>query len=359
MPRLKPALAVLFFLFFLAATANLAQPRPVTGPVAPGDDSIDQAVQQFMDTVHAQSATAAVSRGGKLLFSRGYGWMDAAHRKPTRPDTLMRSASCSKSVTAAAIRTLIRGGKLTPDTKAFPLLALQSTTAKPGDPRLNDITIEQLLAHKGGWDRDQSFDPMFKVRQVQQDLRLRTPACPADVVRWMLAKPLDFQPGERSAYSNFGYCVLGRVIEKVTDKPYIEAVRQLVLDPAEIKDITLGHNSSKQRDPRESFYPVPDEAFDLDVMDAHGGLIASAPALCQFLENYWISGQPRKPGARGQSWLFFGSLPGTTAMVQQLPNGTNVAVLLNNRRNGFKDDNDTLKTSIDDAVAKFLSAQQQ
>jgi hypothetical protein len=87
-------------------------------------------------------------------------------------------------------------------------------------------------------------------------------------------------------------------------------------------------------------------------MDSHGGLIASAPALCQFLQAYWISGEPRLQGQRGD-WTFFGSLPGTTALVRQREDGLNVAVLLNGRRDDhFGEDNDTLKQAIDRAMDK-------
>jgi hypothetical protein len=85
-------------------------------------------------------------------------------------------------------------------------------------------------------------------------------------------------------------------------------------------------------------------------MDAHGGLIATAPALCEFLHGYWISGEPRLQGHR-QNWVFFGSLPGTTAMVRQRRDGVNVAVLLNGRRDKYIDeDNDSLKKAIDLAI---------
>jgi N-acyl-D-amino-acid deacylase len=322
----------------------------------PPDKTLDEAVTQFMKQINCSAATLAVSRDGKLLYARGYGTMDKNRRRPTEADTLMRIASVSKPFTAATIKTLIREKKLSMDTKAFELLKMTPATKGNVDPRLDEITIAQLLEHKGGWDRGTSFDPMFEVPRIEQDLRLRRPAEPLDVVRWMVTKPLQFAPGEKSVYSNFGYCVLGRVIERTTHKSYFEAVQELVLKPADVTDVKLGHNSSAQRDPREVYYPVADDAFSLDVMDAHGGLIASAPGLCEFMAHYWISGEPRKLGQRGQNWLFFGSLPGTTSMALQRPDGVNVAVLLNGRRDGkFDDDDGELKKSVDAAVTGFLA----
>lgn len=86
----------------------------------------------------------------------------------------------------------------------------------------------------------------------------------------------------------------------------------------------------------------------MEVMDANGGMIASAPALCQFLDAYWIGGDPRKPGQRG-NWTFFGSMPGTTSMARQRNDGYNIVVLLNNRRNN-SEDNNALQKAMDKAI---------
>ena len=57
------------------------------------------------------------------------------------------------------------------------------------------------------------------------------PVDTATIIRFMLGRPLDFAPGEKHAYSNFGYCMLGRIIERITGKTYEEAVREVVLKP--------------------------------------------------------------------------------------------------------------------------------
>src|SRR5262249_40988595 len=242
--------------------------------------------------------------------SRGYGWSDEARKKPVPPDALMRIASATKPITAAAVKNAVRARHLSLNAKAFDLIALKAPSGKEADPRIRRITVGQLLEHKGGWDREASFDPMFRTKQIEKELGLSHPASPMNVVEYMLTQPLQFTPGEKSVYSNFGYCVLGRVLEKVMKKPYADCIQQSVCKPLRIKDIKLGRGSAEKRDLREVWYPVAEDAFSLDVMDVHGGLIASAPALCQFLQAYWISGDPRLPGQRAD-WTFFGSLPGT------------------------------------------------
>jgi N-acyl-D-amino-acid deacylase len=320
----------------LAGARAAGEERPVTGTAVPAFRPVDDAVGQFMDTIGCQAATVAISRDGKLLYSRGYGWAEADRQRPTPPDALLRIASVSKPITAAEVKKLIRDGKLSLQTRAFPLLALRSYNGKGGDPRLADITVGQLLEHEGGWDAQKSFDPMFMTRDIEKALHLKTPATPVNVIEYMLARPLQFAPGERSAYSNFGYCVLGRVIEQVTGRPYGDAVRHDLFRPLGIEDIRLGHSAARDRDPREVWYPVADDAFPIEVLDAHGGWVASAPALCRFLDAYWLDGEPRGPGDGG-SWTFFGSLPGTTAMARQRPDGINIAVLVNGRRDDSVD----------------------
>ncbi len=116
----------------------------------------------------------------------------------------------------------------------------------------------------------------------------------------MLRKPLDFDPGERYAYSNFGYCLLGRVIEHKTGKPYGVAVRELVLAPLKMTNTQLGATRIDRRAEREVTYyagskgasvfaddlqqevPRPYGAFCLEAMDAHGGWLSTTEDLLKF-----------------------------------------------------------------------------
>jgi N-acyl-D-amino-acid deacylase len=263
---------------------------------------------------------------------------------------MMRIASVSKPITAAAIRDLVAKDRLALETPAFNLLALKTTKGGKVDPEMSKITIEHLLDHKGGWDRAASFDPMFAVPRIKKELALARALNPADVVRFMQTQPLDFEPGKKVAYSNFGYCVLGRVLEKVHGKPYFAAVQELVFKPHGIADVRLGVDQVSRRDPREVEYPAAAASFSIDVMDAHGGLVASAPALCGFMNNYVLNGEKRRPGGTIDS-TFFGSMPGTTAMARQRKDGLNVAVLINNRRDAnYNDDLRTLKAAVDKAL---------
>jgi CubicO group peptidase (beta-lactamase class C family) len=328
--------------------------RPISGKKVPGYEPIDKVVSDFMDTIGCQAGTVAISKNARQYYSRGYGWLDESKSKPIPPDALMRIATVTNSITAAMIKSRLRARQLTLTTKAFDFIGLKPQEGKEVDSRISKITIGQLLEHKGGWDMEVAYDPMFRGKQIEKDLGLSKPATPMNVVEYMMTQPLQFNPGQKMSYSNFGYCVLGRVIEKALDKPYSECVQQVICKPLKINDIKLGYAASNKRDIREVWYPVADDAFPFDVMDSHGGLIASAPALCQYLHAYWISGEPRQSG-QIQSWTFIGSFPGTTALVRQRIDGVNVAILFNGRREKYiKEDIETLTQGIDKAIDEVI-----
>ena len=329
MKALPTFLALLFA--SLAAAAHAAEAPaalPVTGAAAPSLKPFDDAMLEFMRKYDIQAGALAVAKDGKILLQRGYGWADKARTKPTPPDALMRIASVTKPVTRAAVLKLIREGKIAYETKVFEYLGIEPPGGKAADERIYKITVKNLLEHRGGWDRAQWGDPMFRMKQVREELKIDHAPLPRDVVRWMMGKPLQFDPGERETYSNFGYCVLGRVIEKAAGKSYEQYVAEEILRPAGATTVRLSRDRAADRDVREVWYPAADGDFSTEVMDAHGGLASTAADLCRFMHAYWISGRPREAGQK-QNWLFFGSLPGTSAMAMQRPSGIDIAVLLN------------------------------
>ncbi len=341
-----------FAVFFVASMplALAAEPkRPLTGDANPTYAGLDIAILAFLDTIDATACTVAVSHEGKLLYSRGYGWQDKKKATPVKPDALFRIASVTKAFTNAAIREAVRAGRLKLDDAAFERIAPQP---KPTDPRMMAITIRQLLEHEGGWDATATFDPLFRQREIGKELKIDDrPAVPRDAVRYMLARELQFDPGAKSVYSNFGYLVLGRVLEAVEKKnSYFECLESLVLKPAGIADVKP---ILKRRDPREVWYPANDLPFEL--LDSAGGLIATAPAVDKFLQAHWVTGTRRKPEV-SHSIVYFGSIPGTTSMANQRADGLNVTVLVNARRDEhFDADNAMLKSAVDDELDKVAA----
>lgn len=254
---------------------------------------------RFLREHPAAGAALAVGRQGKLVYARGFGYADTDKGLPVQPRSRFRIASISKPITAAAILRLIAMGKLKLDSHAFDLLDLEPSAGKESDPRLKKITIRQLLQHTAGWDQYQSFDPMFRPLAIAKELGTKAPPQAEQVVRYMLGQKLEFEPGSRFVYSNFGYCVLGRVIEKVSGKPYETFVKEQVLAPLGIRDMEIGKTLETAKDevhyydendgtgrpvvgPRGKKVPTPYGTWYLEAMDAHGGWIASAPDLVRF-----------------------------------------------------------------------------
>lgn len=394
------------------ASFTLAAERPTTGREVPGMASYDRLVPEFMEKWGLPGGAVTVVKDGRLVLARGYGYADVEKREAVEPDALFRLASVSKPITAVTILRLVEQGKLDLDAKICNVLG-QQPRSPGGDERWRDITLRQLLHHTGGWDRDKAFDPMFRPLKAAETVGAKPPASAETVIRYMLGEPLQFAPGERYAYSNFGYCLLGRAIEVKTGKPYDEAVRELVLRPCGIERMRIGHTRLKERASGEVRYynqpadamadsvfpnvkekvPVPYGGFYVEAMDSHGGWIGSAVDLMRFVvavegrhhrpllkpeslkemtsrpalpmpqdkpTHYGLGWNIRPTGAEA-NWWHSGSLGGTATLLVRTSRGQSWAVLFNSRPDGkanpgrgnFGADLDALMWKAADEVEKW------
>lgn len=302
---------------FLASTARAREPedtgaaaKPVVVASGVADarlESFDRLMTEFLTENKMPGASLAVARNGRLVYARGFGFGDVEAKTPVQPDSLFRIASISKPITAAAIMQLVERGKLKLDDHLVDLLDVrhEGKPVPPGDPRLKDVTVRHLLQHRGGWDRDKSFDPMFRSVKFAKELGAEPPANSWQVITAMWSRPLDFEPGERYSYCNYGYCLLGRIIEKVSGMPYDTYVHKEILEPLGIDSMRIGKTLIEGRAPGEVRYVMGDNGrkkegpavlgptlgepiampyggWYLEAMDAHGAWIASAPDLVRF-----------------------------------------------------------------------------
>src|SRR5690606_20702110 len=127
--------------------------------------SFDAMVREFLTEHCVPGGAVAVTDQGRLVHAAGYGYADIAAREPVQPTSLFRIASLSKPITAVAILQLVEQEKLKLDERVFDVLdEFHADIDKANDSfekRLKDVTIRHLLEHRGGWDRDKSFDAMF------------------------------------------------------------------------------------------------------------------------------------------------------------------------------------------------------
>jgi CubicO group peptidase (beta-lactamase class C family) len=269
--------------------------------------AIRQQVTNFMSTRGIPGMSVAIAYKGRLVFSKGYGFADTSTKDPVTTNHLFRIASLSKAITAVAVFRLLQERRLSAQVGTglgeglmVPVLRLDEKVFGPGSilgntygtpptgwaPSMMDqITVQHLLEHTSGWSNEQpqkKLDIMFDQPTLDQDA----------LITFMVANwKLTWQPGTIYEYLNFGYCVLGRVIEVRSGMPYADYVRQSVLTPCGISNMHIAGNTLADRRPDEvHYYPGPASsdfrtpyALLVDRMDAHGGWIASASDLVRFL----------------------------------------------------------------------------
>jgi CubicO group peptidase (beta-lactamase class C family) len=236
---------------------------------------VDRLVGAYLQTYAVPGLSLAYGRGKQIIFAQGYGLADRDRRESVTPQSLFRIASLSKPITAAGIFTLVEAGQLRISDRVFGSGGiLRNFVLKKHSDWLLEVTVKHLLTHTaGGW-ANKEHDPM-----THETSRDRT----KDIQRTLDVYPLEAPPGIRYAYSNFGYFLLGRVIEQISGVPYGDYVRQHVLVPLEIPDMRLARKESAENEVhyygqgRESHHRVP---VELD--DANGGWIATPTDLVHF-----------------------------------------------------------------------------
>jgi CubicO group peptidase (beta-lactamase class C family) len=160
------------------------------------------------------SGSVLIAKKGKVLFEKGYGWKNAATHTKNDGYGIFQIGSITKTFTATVVLKLAEEGRL----------SIKDRLSKyfPDFRQAADVTIEELLSHTSGI-------PDYNADET--DTIAWTPVSKALIWGLFDTKPLDFKPGTAYEYSNSGYFVLGQIIEKVTRKPYEQAVREMILEP--------------------------------------------------------------------------------------------------------------------------------
>lgn len=379
--------ALLVVLVVVPAGSLAGAPIAKAKPTDPRFAAFDAAMTDFMAARDIHAATLAVANRGEIVWSQGYGTMTRGGTTVVPEDAMFRIASVTKPMMHAAITRLVTERALHPSDPVFclgqtltpPLRCHLDIAPPPGtsvDPRMARITVSMLLAHTAGFDRAVSGDPMFKSREISAALGIPGPAQDDDIARYMMGRPLDFTPGARAAYSNFGYVLLELVLEEVTGMHLVEYLKTtLFVDPAEPlrpvpRDLILGRSRPADRDPREPTYNCDggwrtasvfdgtsvcwaDGGFHLEAMEGNGGLVASAPTVAWFLERYEIGGDLRPDAGLvfgAGDWYFYGSLDGTWALARQHSSGPAYVALFNQRWDPSGRSYEDIRPMLDAAV---------
>lgn len=235
------SLLSLVALLGLALSIAAAQPAaakerlPTTGKAVRRLQPLDRLMRDILQTYQIPGGSLAIAKDGRLVFARGYGWADVENKKPVRPTSRFNLASCSKPITAAAVLTLVDQGKLRLEDKAFALMSdLKPPPGEHFDSRLREITVRQLLHHAGGLVRAHAPLP-----QVARRLHVELPVTVTQAIAVSLGKPLLFDPGRNSKYSNLGFLTLRLVVAHVSGQDYETFTAEQVLKPMGIRDAHL------------------------------------------------------------------------------------------------------------------------
>jgi len=199
--------------------------------------------------------SVAAARQGRLLWAEGYGLSDLIEKRPVNRETMFAIGSITKQFTSACIFILAQEGKLDISdrvSKYFPNLT-----------RASDITLLDLMNHVSGY---HDYYPLDFV-----DRRMVNPTAVDSVIETYAGSKLDFEPGTRYSYSNTGYLILGRVVEKVAGMPFGEFLNKCIFEP-------LGMNHT---------------AFDPDLINSnfakgHMSFILSPPEQVTLEAKGWI-----------------------------------------------------------------------
>lgn len=346
------------------------------------DSMVRHLVDAFMKELEVPGLSVAFAQQGGLVYAQGFGLADKDTGEKVTPSSLFRVASVSKTITSAAIMQLTEERELRLTDTVFGERGILGTTfgAQPYGAGIESITVQNLLEHTAGpgWS-NKAPDPVQEHPEMNQ----------AELISWVLnERPLNnaagTAPGAEFDYSNFGYVVLGRIIERVTDQRYDEYVRQHILAPCGITGMRLAGNTRADRRPGEVTYYDQNKEDPYGILitrkDAEGGWLATAVDLMRFVARVDHFAAPpdiltsasvramttpsTAKGANGyakgwathpatETWWHTGGLPGSSSVLVRTRHGFCWAALANTRKTDADDRADVGKNT-DAALYKLM-----
>jgi len=322
--------------------------------------AMENHVHPFMKQFKVPGLSVAIALSGHTVYRNGFGFADRTTHEKVTPASMFRIASVTKPITSVAIHTLVEQGKLRLTDHVFgPTGILKARYGHIHRPHLDKITVHHLLTHTGGGWQNDGNDPMFLHPEMNHE----------QLITWTLEnQPLTNAPGLHYAYSNFGYCVLGRVIEHVSGQPYTTYVERAVFTPCGMTaqgSPRLAGNTLQERGKGEVVYYTnasEGDPYGMNVrrMDSHGGWVATAAQLVRFathvdgmftttpsllrpetIREMTTATTANASYASGWSvnttpnWWHNGSLPGTNSILVRTASGLCWAALVNTRTAGI------------------------
>jgi CubicO group peptidase (beta-lactamase class C family) len=252
-------------------------------------DALDRIVTDAMHEQHIPAVTVAMASGERLVYSKAFGSADLENAVPATTETLIRTASIAKPITAVAAMTLVESGKLDLDAPVQKYCA-------PFPPKQWPITTRELLSHTSGI---RHYNP----GEAENTRHFRWLA---DGFALFAADPLLFAPGTAFQYSTYGYSVVGCVIEGASGMRFQDYVAAHVLRPAGMTHTFVDDVLEIVPHRARGYQKVDGQVRNATLMDSSykipgGGYVTSAEDLVRFAQAL-LDDKLLKAPTRAQMW---------------------------------------------------------
>ncbi len=211
-----------------------------------------------------------VAEAGEIIYKKGFGLANMEWEIANQTDTKFRIASVSKQFTAMLIMQLVAENKLDLHT---PIINYLPEYPKPNGEK---ITLHHLLTHTSGTPNNYaSNDQLDRIPDRQK---------PEDLMAQFAHLQLEFSPGEKFDYSNSGYVILGVIIEKITGKPYKEALQDQIFKPLNMMNTGFDSHRAVLKNRATGYFKSWGEYYNANYIDmssvyAAGGLYSTVEDL--------------------------------------------------------------------------------
>jgi CubicO group peptidase (beta-lactamase class C family) len=265
-----------FVAALVTASAALAQ-APATGAHALTATDLEAFLDGLMpvqiEHANIAGAVVAVVKDGKILFAKGYGYADVAHKRPINPDsTLFRPGSISKLFTWTAVMQQVEQGKLDLDTDVNTYLDFKVPPAF-GKP----ITLRDIMTHRSGY--EETIKQLF-VKTAPELIPLR------QYLPEHMPKRI-FPPGKVPAYSNYATTLAAYIVERVSGQKFEDYVEQHIFQPLDMHQATFRQPLPSALAPyMSSGYKLASDSakgFEYIEVAPAGALSASASDMCHLM----------------------------------------------------------------------------
>ena len=225
--RREISAAAAVFGFACASSSPPEQPAPSSRASAEAVRTVERFITDTMRILGAPGTSICVMRDGAVVWSRAFGLADLEQNLPATTETRFRIGSVSKSLTSVAVGRLVQDGQLDLDA---PVQRYVPTFPQKRYP----ITVRQVAGHLAGIRHYATgeFENREHYGTVTEGLAI------------FAADSLLFEPGTQFSYSSYGYNLLGAVIEGASGQSYLDYMKHVVLEPAEMRHTSFEHPDS-------------------------------------------------------------------------------------------------------------------